>query len=145
MGCGCSDVSSLDRQAKLILITNGFDMNHSGCLRTWEFIFFIPKGNVTVMLILEPDPQTADVDSSPCILTQRIKKASSIDANRPAFQNQFRDSPDVVAEFSAHGVDFVAGPSDMKLEGHILPSGEAVWVTYYWGRENSASFKKTGS
>jgi hypothetical protein len=93
------------------------------------------------MFSLEPDPQSADVDSSPCILTQRINQASSADANRPAFPGRFRDSPGVVAEFSAHGVDFVSGPSDMKLEGRMLPSGEAVWTTYYWDREHNASFQ----
>lgn len=138
-------VKALDRHAKLTLITSGLDMNNKGCSRTWEFIFFLPERNVTVMLSLEPDPQTAEVDSSPCILTQRINQASSIDANRPAFPDQFRDSPDVVAEFSANGVDFVAGPSDMKLEGRILPSGEAVWVTYYWDQEHNTSFKTRGS
>ncbi len=138
-------VKAMDRHAKLTLITSGLDMNNKGCSRTWEFIFFLPTRSVTVMLSLEPDPQSADVDSSPCILTQRINQASSIDANRPVFPDRFRDSPDVVAEFSANGVDFVAGPSDMKLEGRILPSGEAVWVTYYWDREHNTSFKTMDS
>jgi hypothetical protein len=137
--------NALDQHAKLTLITSGLDMNNKGCSRTWEFIFFLPKHNLTGMLSLEPDPQTADVDSSPYILTQRINRASSIDKNRPVFPDQFRDSPDIVAEFSANGVDFVAGPSDMKLEGRILPSGEAVWVTYYWDREHNTSFKTMGS
>lgn len=119
-------------------------MNEKGCSRTWEFIFFLPTRSVTVMLSLEPDHKSADVDSSPCILTQRINQASSIDANRPVFPDRFRDSPDVVAEFCANGVDFVAGSSDMKLEGRILPSGEAVWVTYYWDREYNTAFEKMG-
>ncbi len=42
-----------------------------------------------------------------------------------------RDSPEAVAEFSRRGVDFVAGPSDMKLESRVLASGDARWVTYY--------------
>ena len=137
--------NALDRQAKLTLITSGLDINDKGCSRTWEFIFFLPKRNLTVMLSLEPDPESADVDSSPCILTQRISQAYSIDANKPAFPNHFRDSPGVVAEFSANGVDFVAGPSDMKIEGRILPSGQAVWVTYYWDREYSTAFEKMGN
>jgi len=138
-------VKAMDRQARLTLITSGLDMSDKGCSLTWEFIFFLPEPNVSVMLSLEPDPQSADVDSSPCILTQRINQASTIDASRPAFPDRFRDSPDVVAEFSANGVDFVAGPSDMKLEGRVLPSGEAVWVAYYWDKEYSTSFKTKGS
>ncbi len=138
-------VNAMDRHAKLTLITSGLDMNDKGCSCVWEFIFFLPARKVTVMLSLEPDPQTANVDSSPCILTQRIKQASSIDASRPAFPHQFRDSPDVVAEFAACGVDYVAGPTDMKLEGRVLPSGETVWVTYFWDREHSTSFKTKGS
>jgi hypothetical protein len=138
-------VNAMDLHAKLTLITSGLDMNDKGCSRTWEFIFFLPTRNVTAMLSLEPDPQSTDVDNSPCILTQRINQASSIDANRSSFPIQFRDSPEVVGEFSTNGVDFVAGPSDMKLEGRVLPSGEAVWVTYYWDREHNTSFKTKGS
>lgn len=134
-------VRELDRNARLTLIASGLDMNHEGRSRTWEFIFLLPQRNLTVMFSLEPDPQSADVDNSPCILTQRINQASSVDANRPVLPDRFRDSPDAVAEFSSHGVDFVSGPSDMKLEGRMLPSGEAVWTTYYWDREHNASFQ----
>lgn len=136
---------ALDRHARLTLITSGLDMNHKGCSRTWEFILFLPKRNATAMLSLEPDPQCADVDSASCILTQRINQASSIDSGRPPFPERFRDSPEVVAEFSAQGIDFVAGPSDMKLEGRVLPSGDAVWVTYYWDQEHTTPFNMVGS
>jgi hypothetical protein len=37
-------------------------------------------------------------------------------------------------------VDFVAGPTDMKLEGRMLPSGPPVWVTFYWDREYITPF-----
>lgn len=134
-------VKAMDRHARLTLITSGLDMSERGCSRTWEFSLFLPTRSVTVMLSLEPDPQSADVDGSPCILTQRINQASSIDDTRPFFPDRFRDSPEVVAEFSANGVDFVAGPGDMKLEGRILSSGEAVWTTYYWDREHNTSFE----
>jgi hypothetical protein len=136
---------ALDPHAQLTLITSGLDMNHMGCSRTWEFSFFLPKRNVTAMLSLEPDPQSADVDSAQCILTQRINPASAFDARKPTFPDHFRNSPEVVAEFSANGVDFVAGPSDMKLEGRVLPSGDAVWVTYYWDQEHTTSFRVMGS
>ena len=134
-------VRGLDRNARLTLITSGLDMNHEGRSRTWEFIFLLPQRNLTVMFSLEPDPQSADVDGSPCILTQRINQASATDATRPAFPDRFRDSPDAVAEFSAQGVDFVSGPSDMKLEGRMLPSNEAVWATFGWDREHTTSFQ----
>ncbi len=136
---------SKDPDARLTLITSGLDMNHLGCSRTWEFIFYLPKRVATMMLSLEPDPQSADVDCAPTILTQRINPASLVDARKPPFPDRFRDSPEVAAEFSADGVDFVAGPTDMKLEGRVLPSGEAVWVTYYWDREYTTSFKSVGT
>ena len=136
---------ALDPHAKLTLITSGLDMSHEGRSRTWEFIFFLPKRNATAMLSLEPDTESSDVDSAQCILTQRIKLASALDAQRPPFPDHFRDSPEVVAEFSAKGVDFVAGPTDMKLEGRVLSSGDAVWVTYYWDEERTTSFKAVSS
>jgi hypothetical protein len=136
--------TALDPQARLTFITSGLDMNHEGRSRTWEFIFFLPRRNATVMLSLEPDPDSPDVDTAQSILTQRIRPASAIDGRRPPFPDRFRDSPEVVAEFSADGVDFVAGPTDMKIEGRVLPSGFAVWVTYYWDREYVTSFTAEG-
>jgi len=136
---------ALDQHASLTLITSGLDMDHKGCSGTWEFIFFLPKHNATLMLSVEPDPENSDIDTAQRILTQRIHPASPMEAQRPVFPDHFRDTAEVVAEFSAHGVDFVAGPSDMKLEGRVLPSGDAVWVTYYWDQEHSTSFKRVGS
>ena len=136
---------SLDPNGKLTLITSGLDMNHEGCSRTWDFIFFLPKRNVTAMLSLAPDTDSLDVDRAQCILTQRIQPAFALDAQRPPFPDHFRDSPEVVAEFTANGVDFVAGPTDMKLEGRVLPSGDAIWVTYYWDQEHTTQFKVVGS
>jgi hypothetical protein len=130
----------LDSCPRLTLITSGLDLDHAGYSRTWEFIFFLPRRYATLMLSIEPDPGHGDLEKSPSILTQRLRPASSADALRPAFPGQFRDSPEVVAEFIAKGVDFVAGPSDMKLEGRILPSGDAVWVTYYWDQQFSTPF-----
>jgi len=135
---------ALDPNPKLTLITSGLDMNPKGCSRTWEFIFYLPKRSATGMLSLEPDPESLDVDKAQCFLTQRIKPASSREAEKPSFPDRFRDSPEVVAEFSAKGVDFVSGPSDMKLEGRILPSGEATWVTYCWDQEYTTSFVAAG-
>ena len=136
---------ALDAQASLTLITSGLDIDHKGFSRTWEFIFFLPKRKATLMLSVEPDPEHPDIDKAQGILTQRIRPASSVDAQRPVLPRRFRDSPEVVAEFSAKGVDFVAGPNDMKLEGRVLPSGSAVWVTYYWDQEYSTLFEEAGS
>lgn len=133
-------VSDLDPDARLTLISSGLDMNHKGGSRTWEFVFFLPTHNATVMLSLEPDTNSPDIDFAQSVMTQRINSATPLDANSPAFPHHFRDSPEVVAELSANGVDFVAGPSDMKLEGRVLPTGDAVWVTYYWDHEHTASF-----
>lgn len=130
----------LDSCPRLTLITSGLDLDHQGFSRTWEFILFLPGRSATLMLSIEPDPSHDDPVSAPSLLTQRLRPASADDARRSAFPAPFRDSPEVVAEFIAKGVDFVAGPSDMKLEGRILPSGDAVWVTYYWDQQFSTPF-----
>jgi hypothetical protein len=135
----------LDPRARMTLITSGLDMDHYGRSRTWEFIFYIPGQNATMMLSLEPDPDSPDIDTAPSVLTQRLRQAFPDDALRPPFPWQFRDSPEVVAEFTAKGIDFVAGPTDMKLEGRMLPSGDAVWVTYSWDLEYTAPFTAAGS
>ncbi|MFA5027237.1 MAG: hypothetical protein WC713_05130 [Candidatus Methylomirabilota bacterium] len=129
-----------DDGARLTLITSGLDLDRQGCSRTWDFLFYLPNRTLTMMLSLEPDPQSEELEIGPVIVTTRTHKASSSDSARPAFPDRFRDSPDVVAELSAHGVDFVAGPSDMKLEGRMRSSGDAVWVTYYWDQEFIAAF-----
>jgi hypothetical protein len=59
-----------------------------------------------------------------------------------ALPEQFRDSPEVVEELSEGGVDFVAGPTDLKLEGQILSTGQAAWVTYYWNAERTVEFDR---
>jgi hypothetical protein len=132
--------TALDPRARLTLITSGSDMSPAGRSRTWEFIFHLPGRHATVMLSLEPEPDSPDVDTARSMLTRRVRHAAAIDAERPSFPHRFRDSPEVVAEFSARGVDFVAGPTDMKLEGRVLPSGEAVWVTYSWDGEHTTPF-----
>ncbi len=134
------EVRSLDPDAKLTLITSGLDINSQGCSRTWEFIFIMPNRKATIMMSLGPDPYAADIDHSAPLLTQRINQATPIKAQQPIFPVSFQNSPEVVAEFSSQGVDFVAGPSDMKLEGRLLPSGEAVWVTFYRDQEFTTSF-----
>jgi len=53
---------------------------------------------------------------------------------------QFRDSPQVVAELSRQGADFVAGPTEIKLESWLLASEEAVWATYYCDEERAIRF-----
>ena len=129
-----------DRQATLTLITSGTDLNGEGRSRTWEFIFILPSCKSTLMISLEPDPQCEDVDYAPCVLTQRFNPITPSDRHKPSLPVPFLDSPEAVAEFTARGVDYEAGPSDMKLEGRALPSGEAMWITYYWGKEFAISF-----
>lgn len=133
-------VQALDSEARLTMITSGLDMNAEGRSRSWDVLFHLPKQRARVMFSLEPDPAASDVDSAPAVLTRRLQPASDRDAQKPAFPAPFRDSPEVVAEFTDRGADFLAGPGDMKLEGRILPSGEGVWVTYYWDEEFTAPF-----
>ncbi len=109
-----------------------------------ECIFYLPGRGATAILSLEPDAGSEDVDCARSVLTQRVRPASAIDADRPPFPDRFRDSPEVVAGFAARGADFMAGPTDMKLERQALPSGEAVWVTYDRDRQFTMPFAPTG-
>ncbi len=133
-------VRDLDRQARLILITSGLDMNAEGRSHCWEFVFFLSRRHLVLMIGLAPDPAAPDVDHAPCILSRRSRPATDLDATRPAFPGTFRDSPEAVAELSTMGVDIIAGPSDMKLEGRVSPSGEANWVTYDWDEARRVPF-----
>jgi hypothetical protein len=131
----------LDTGAKLTFITSGLDLQQDGRSRIWEFICILPNRGATLMLSLEPDSRAEDPDKATIILTKRIKTALPPDIKRPYLPALTRNSPDVVAEFSLRGIDFVAGPSDMKIESRILPSGEAAWVTFYFGEEFTAPFE----
>ena len=134
--------SELDPRFRLTVVTSGLDVNFEGRSRTWEFIFFLPGRSETALVTLEADPMNEDVDSAGCILTRRLQPASPQDGKKTQFPVPFRDSPEVAAEFSAQGADFLSGPTDMKIEGRILPDGKAVWVTCCWDREYLAPFAK---
>ncbi len=132
----------LDPGSQLTFITSGLDMSAKGRSFTWEFLFLLPRRCIRALFSLEPSRETDDIDNAPIVLTQRLTPASTTDLKRAStLPEPFRDSPEVVEEFSAGGVDFVAGPSDMKLEGRVLATGEPVWVTYYWDGERRTSFK----
>jgi hypothetical protein len=74
-------------------------------------------------------------------LVQHLNPISATEVSRAdVLSETFRDSPAVVAEFAAAGVDFVAGSSDMQLDAKALASGEAVWVTYCWDEQRTAEF-----
>lgn len=129
-----------DHKAKLTFITSGMDLNREGRSHTWEFFFLLPSRKSTAMISLEPDSQCENVDNAPCILIQRLKPTIPSDRYKLSLPLPFRDSPEAVAEFIAKGVDFEAGPSDMKLESRALPSGKVLWVTYYWDKEFAIPF-----
>lgn len=129
----------LDAAPRLTFITSGLDLHPDGRSFTWEFGFDLPGRRARVLLSVGPPEATEDIDEAPVVLVQRITAAAGA-GQGPALPEQFRDSPEVVAAFEAGGVDFVAGPSDMKLEARVLPSGEPVWVTYYWDEERSLPF-----
>ncbi len=131
----------LDPESRLTFITSGLDMSANGRSFTWEFLFLLPRRRARDLFSLEPLREAEDVDNAPIVLIQRITPASTTELERSSIlPEHFRDSPEVVADFSAGGVDFVAGPSDMKLEGRVLATGEPAWVTYYWDGERRTSF-----
>lgn len=104
-------------------------------------ISFFPSAiGAQALMRISPREDTDDIDHAPVYLVQRLDAADGEPGTGAVLPGRFRDSPEVVAEFSAGGVDFVAGPGDMKLESRLLASGEAVWVTYYWDEERMAGF-----
>jgi hypothetical protein len=133
-------VAGLDPQARLTFITSGLDISHAGRSFTWEFMVYLPAQRAQALLSLVPADDAEDVDSAPLVLTQRIGPAGVGAEHAPALPLPFRDSPEVVAELAAGGVDFIAGPTDMKLEGRVLATGEAVWLTSYWDEVRSVAF-----
>lgn len=131
----------LDAGALLTLVTSGLDISPEGRSFSWEYLFLLPGIRARTLMSVSPSEDTDDIDTAAIYLVQRLHPASDDELNiDAALPERFRDSPEVVAELSAGGVDFVAGPSDMKLESRLLASGEAVWVTYYWDEEKVASF-----
>lgn len=134
----------LDSAARLTLLTSGLDIGPDGRSFSWEFGFELPGRRAFALLGVEPSGEGADIDGDPIVLVQRIRPMSPTEADGlPTLPERFRDSPEVVAELAAQSVDFVAGPSDMKLEARVLPSGEAVWVTYHWDEPRMVPFTAT--
>ena len=131
----------LDAGARLTLVTSGLDISPEGRSFSWDYLFLLPGLRARALLGLSPPEDTDDVDNAPIYLVQSLSPAGKNELeNRAVLPERFRDSPEVVAEFSAGGVDFVAGPSDMKPESRLLVSGEAFWVTYYWNEERMVRF-----
>lgn len=134
----------LDAGAFLTLVTSGLDISPEGRSFSWEYLFFLPGLRARVLLSMAPSEDADDIDNAPVYLVQRLNSASDSELkNGAVLPGQFRDSPEVVDEFSAGGVDFLAGPSDMKLESRLLASGEAVWVTYYRDEERMVRFSES--
>jgi hypothetical protein len=134
----------LDPEAALLFVASGLDISPAGRSFTWEFSFELPgRGGQAFLTVGAPD-DPPDLDSAPVVLVERFVSSAS-PAQRAQLPHSFRDSPEVVEELSQAGVDFVAGPTDMKLEGRVLPSGEAVWLTYYWDDERTVSFTPTST
>jgi hypothetical protein len=135
---------SLDPEAKLVLITSGTDMQADGRSFTWEFLFHLHRRKARVLLTYAPADDAADPEQAPIMMVERITTATD-PAGMAALPWEFRDSPGVVAELSRSGVDFVAGPTDLKLEARVGATGQAVWTTYYWNEARSVAFSTPAS
>ncbi len=135
----------LDARARWTFVTSGLDISREGRSFTWEFLFELPKLRAQALLSLEPAAEAGDPERGPIVLVERINPVSGSGTDpKDALPESFRDSPEVIAEFSAGGVDFVAGPTDMKLEGRRLKTGKAVWVTWFWDEERTVAFSREG-
>ena len=121
-------VDGIDASARLLFITSGLDLDAAGRSRAWEFRFHLPQVGAILWLSLEADPESEDIDQAAWIITQRSQPETESDSALPSLPLPFRDSSDAVAELAAAGVDFVAGPTDLKLESEVLSDGSACWV-----------------
>lgn len=100
----------------------------------------LPAQQAQALFSLAPAEDAEEIDSAPLVLTQRIGPAGAGAEHTPALPLPFRDSPAIVAELAAGSVDFIAGPTDMKLEGRVLATGEAVWQTYYYDETRTVAW-----
>lgn len=132
---------SLDPEAKLLLIMSGTDIRQDGRSFVWEFLFHLERREARVLLSYGPPSDADEIENSPIVVVKRVTKAT--DRSRMVLPLNFRNSPDVVEEFSRNGADFVSGPTDMKLEANISPEGEPIWVTYLRDGEISARFTQS--
>ena len=133
-------VEELDPRARLIFVTSGLDINPKGQSFSWEYLFFLPGMQAKIMMSLSP-METADIKNAPIYLVQRLHPVSESELKTIHFlPERFRNSSEVISEFSSKGTDFAAGPSDIKLESRVLPTGEAVWVMFYWDGELTTAF-----
>lgn len=131
----------LDASAQLRLITSGLDIGPDGRSFTWEFLFLLPGVRARALLTVSPAVEAENIDVAPIHLFQRLSHAAAVELkSESSLPQQFRDSPEVVAALAAQGVDFVSGPSDMKVESRIRPDGTPVWVTYDWDEERFTPF-----
>ncbi|MCP9887407.1 hypothetical protein KBY96_05580 [Cyanobium sp. ATX 6A2] len=129
---------ALDGRAQLVLVTSGTDIRTDGKSFAWEFLFDLPGHNASILLSYGPPENCQDVDSAPVLVVMRVSMTSRPPQRVLPFD--FRNSPQVVDELSRMGVDFVAGQTDMKLEGKCSAEGEPQWITYSWGKQIAVPF-----
>lgn len=133
-------VIDLDPGARLIFITSGLDINHKGQSFFWEYLFLLPNMQARSTMSLSP-LEDADIENGPIYLIQHLNPVSDRELKTiTLLPERFRDSPEVLAEFSAEAGDFDAGNSDMKMESRVLSTGETVWVTFYRNEERITAF-----
>lgn len=130
---------ALDPKALLCLIQSGTDIRTDGRSLFWELLYRLPTKRARAILSLAPFEAANDAERAPIILHTQITAVSASDVV-DGLPLPFRDSPEVVAELMAQGVDFVAGPSDLKLESHLRGPGVAVWLMRCWNDEFETDF-----
>ena len=129
---------ALDPRARLILVSSGTDIRPDGRSRSWEFLFELEQRQARVLLSYAPDSHTPDIDIAPVMLTRRVtRETGRLDASLPF---EFRDSPEVVDALGRAGVDFISGPTDLKIEGRLASGGVPVWSALAWGKEYHVPF-----
>lgn len=134
----------LDGKPQLTLITSGTDIRSDGRSFSWEFLFHLPNRRARLMVSLFPSEMAELPEDAPIIMFQRVSPCSENERVMP-LPEAFRDSPEVLAELSVQGVDFISGPTDMKIESRMLPNGQARWICYSWNDEYAVEFERTKS
>lgn len=131
------DALELDDKPQLILITSGTNIRSDGRSFSWEFLFHLPNRRARLMASLFPSEMAELPEDAPIVMFQRVSPCSENERVMPL--------PEVVAELSVQGVDFISGPTDMKIESRMQPNGQARWICYSWNDEYAAEFERTKS
>jgi hypothetical protein len=121
-----------DRQARLVLMVSGSDIDLDGRSGRWELLWDFPTRQAQAVYVagLLDDKEYGGSEADALVEEVRPFPSASSQAEqmgRGSLPLNFRNSPAAVSSLAELGVDFVAGDTSMVLTARTLPGGEAVW------------------